>query len=312
MSTYKNFRKNMLNWWDKLISYWVWILSGIAVFVIVAVLFQDYISALLTAIVDIAFPSQTNFVSWGVRNPIGFILILGGIYILVFALVALIESKNILEINFIKNETKEKLEIIVENISETPLYDIKVILEDIFQNEKSIITESELKIQPGVETLIWKDNEWDEVDIFNEDTAIISLARYEEETETAYLFTSAGEIELPEGVCKVRASLISKDSNDVSSIVVFWVVIQFGEEIEEEETDVFEEEDDDGDEIISLDLEEDNKPVITQYSEVENELNDESQSQKSITEIFEEEGEEKSEDEILKEIDDLFNDDKKS
>ena len=85
-----------------------------------------------------------------------------------------------------------------------------------------------------MDTLVWKDNEWEDLEILRDERATINLAKYDELTETSHLFTSAGEIELPRGICKVRASLIFNDLRGKATTIVFWVVIQFGEDEVEE------------------------------------------------------------------------------
>ena len=230
MGSYEVFRKRMLLWWDRLISYWIWLLIGIVLFVIVAFLFQGAITTILGTLADALFPTQNNFISWGLRNPIGFVLIMSAVYILIFVLVALIESQNIRGINFTQGENGENLEVIIENKTGDVLYDCRVIFDDLFQDEESIVRAKELNILPGEDSLLWKDSEWDEIDILNDEKGIISLAKYDDFKDTSFLFTSAGEIELPQGICKLRASLITKDSRSKVNTIIFWVVIQFGEE----------------------------------------------------------------------------------
>jgi hypothetical protein len=232
------FKYTLSNWWNKLISYWMWILIGVVILVSVGIFFQDTIAFILSILVDAIVPSENNFINWGVENPIGFILVLASVYLLILVLVALIESQNIRRVNIIHGESSELLEVIIENISRDDLFECKVILEDIYHEEKSIINENDLKIISGMETLIWKDNERADLEILKDERATISLAKYDELTDTSHLFTSAGEIELPKGICKVRASLIMNDLRGKVTTIVFWVVIQFGEnELEELELD---------------------------------------------------------------------------
>ncbi len=232
------FKYTLSKWWNKLISYWVWILIGVVILVTVGIFLQDTIVFILSILVDAIVPTENAFINWGVANPIGFILVLASVYLLIFILVALIESQNIHRVNIIHGESSELLEVIIENVSGDDLYECKVVLEDIYHEEKSIINDNDLKIISGMETLIWKDNEWEDIEILRDERATITLAKYDELTDTSHLFTSAGELELPKGICKVRASLIMNVLRGKITTIVFWVIIQFGEdELEELELD---------------------------------------------------------------------------
>ena len=240
MDLRQEFKVRMSNWWRKFLSYWKWLLAGEIILLIVGILLQDVIVSVLDFVNNLIFSDANNFLNWGINSPISLVLIFALIYIFFFFLIAFLESMDERGINLLAGESGDMLEIIVENQTGVDLFRCKTILDDVFFEDESIFKKEGVDILPHEDSLVWKDSEVDDIDIFNEETAIISLARYDESQDVSFLITSAGEVALPKGICKARVKLLTESQRGKKKTLIFWVYIQFGleEELEIEETGV--------------------------------------------------------------------------